>query len=112
MSTCLFVQRDFPTKFIYEPWKAPIDLQRRCNCIVGKDYPSPIVDHDVASKENMNRMKRAYDSLRAGDSAAIDEDISGSEILLKQKSVPSRSRKRDRDDKDESDANHITKYFK
>jgi hypothetical protein len=29
------------------------------------DYPKPIVDHDLASKENMARMKVAYDAHKA-----------------------------------------------
>jgi hypothetical protein len=29
--------------------------------IIGKDYPKPIVDHATESKENMNKMKMAYD---------------------------------------------------
>jgi len=35
----------FPDKFIYEPWTAPKAVQEKCGCIVGKDYPKPIVDH-------------------------------------------------------------------
>jgi len=31
-----------------------------CSCIIGKDYPKPIVDHAVASKECMARMGVAY----------------------------------------------------
>ncbi|RKP18286.1 hypothetical protein ROZALSC1DRAFT_15342 [Rozella allomycis CSF55] len=37
----------FPKKYIYEPWKAPLEVQRKANCIIGKDYPKPIVEHDV-----------------------------------------------------------------
>ena len=46
----------FPTQYIYEPWKAPIAVQKGCGCIIGQDYPKPIVDHDVVSKENMGKM--------------------------------------------------------
>lgn len=51
---------NFPEKYIFEPWKAPLAVQQRANCIIGKDYPRPIVDHDVVSKENMEKMKHAY----------------------------------------------------
>lgn len=51
---------NFPEKYIFEPWKAPLAVQQRANCIIGKDYPRPIVDHDVVSKENMEKMKYAY----------------------------------------------------
>ncbi|TRY96587.1 hypothetical protein DNTS_007577 [Danionella cerebrum] len=50
----------FPADYIYEPWKAPRSIQERAGCIVGKDYPRPIVDHMVAHKKNLQRMKAAY----------------------------------------------------
>lgn len=53
-----------PAKYIYEPWKAPLDVQQRAGCVVGKDYPKPIVDHAVASKACIARMKAAYDSAK------------------------------------------------
>jgi len=56
-----------PSKFIYEPWTAPIDVQRRCGVIIGDTYPRPIVDHKVISKENMSRMKEAYDAHKNGE---------------------------------------------
>ena len=31
-------------------------------CVIGVDYPFPIVDHAVVSKENMGKMKAAYDA--------------------------------------------------
>lgn len=34
-----------PAKYIYEPWLAPLEVQRKAGCIIGKDYPRPIVDH-------------------------------------------------------------------
>merc|ERR1719189_235431 len=42
----------YPSKYIYEPWKAPLAVQKQAGCIIGTDYPRPIVDHDVVSKEN------------------------------------------------------------
>lgn len=50
----------FPSKYIYEPWTAPLEVQRSCGCIVGVDYPFPVVEHTAASKRNMERMKAAY----------------------------------------------------
>ena len=52
--------RRYPAKYIYEPWKAPLAVQKECGCMVGADYPVRIVDHDVASKANMGRLKEAY----------------------------------------------------
>ncbi|KAF9823277.1 hypothetical protein SFRURICE_019086 [Spodoptera frugiperda] len=46
-----------PVEYIYEPWKAPIDVQERASCIIGKDYPDPVVNHLVAAQRNRNAMK-------------------------------------------------------
>ena len=53
--------KKYPHKYIYEPWLAPISVQESCGCVIGQDYPRPIVDHRKASKENMAKMKSAYD---------------------------------------------------
>ena len=58
--------KSFPAKYIYEPWKAPIADQKKAGCVIGVDYPKPIVDHDVVSKENMGRMAKAYEAHKAG----------------------------------------------
>jgi cryptochrome len=50
----------FPDKYIYEPWLAPESVQKKAGCVIGVDYPMPIVDHAVVSKQNMARMKLAY----------------------------------------------------
>ncbi|WP_051616805.1 cryptochrome/photolyase family protein [Mycoplasmopsis sturni] len=36
-----------PDKFIHEPWKMSLEEQNKFHCILGKDYPKPIVDHQV-----------------------------------------------------------------
>ncbi|KAJ1408554.1 FAD binding domain of DNA photolyase-domain-containing protein [Ochromonadaceae sp. CCMP2298] len=51
---------NFPTKYIYEPWKAPRAVQEAAHCIVGQDYPMPMIDHDSARDENLASMKAAY----------------------------------------------------
>ena len=37
-----------PDAFIHAPWEMPGDMQRRVGCVVGADYPAPIVDHAAA----------------------------------------------------------------
>ena len=37
-----------PDKFIHEPWRAAADIQRQAGCVIGRDYPAPIVDHAMA----------------------------------------------------------------
>lgn len=34
-------------------------------CIIGKDYPAPIVDHAVVHKTNISRMAEAYKCVTA-----------------------------------------------
>nr|CCA14862.1 cryptochrome putative [Albugo laibachii Nc14] len=53
-----------PSKYIYEPWKAPVTVQRLANCLVGKDYPFPIVDHKIAMRRCMAGMKASYAARR------------------------------------------------
>lgn len=52
--------KKFPAQYIYEPWKAPHSVQQAAGCIIGKDYPKPIVEHEIVSKKNIQRMKSAY----------------------------------------------------
>lgn len=40
-----------PLKWLYEPWKLPIDLQDSLGFKPGRDYPLPIVNHDVQRKK-------------------------------------------------------------
>ncbi len=35
-------------KYIHTPWEMPVDEQRSCGVLIGRDYPAPIVDHDFA----------------------------------------------------------------
>ncbi|GAB5356970.1 hypothetical protein AAMO2058_000333700 [Amorphochlora amoebiformis] len=68
----------YPAKYIYEPWKAPKGLQQKWGCVIGKDYPEPIVMHSTISKENMNRMAEAYKEHKASQSKSKSTTSSGS----------------------------------
>ncbi|KAL2089063.1 hypothetical protein ACEWY4_015962 [Coilia grayii] len=52
--------KDYPDRYIHEPWKAPESVQRGCNCVVGVDYPMPMVNHAETSRLNIERMKQVY----------------------------------------------------
>lgn len=60
------VLANMPDKYIYEPWLAPVEVQRKAGCLIGVDYPKPIVEHDGAKAECMAGMKRAYERKRQG----------------------------------------------
>ncbi len=55
-----------PDRWLHAPWTAPTETLGRCGVRLGRDYPKPIVDHDVARA-------RALDALK-GVSASRERD--------------------------------------
>jgi deoxyribodipyrimidine photo-lyase len=47
---------------IHAPWKVPADAQTRLGCVIGRDYPAPVVDHDQARRRTLER----YSVVKAG----------------------------------------------
>ena len=43
-----------PAEFIYEPWKMPAEVQRSAGCVIGVDYPAPMVDHAEARQRALS----------------------------------------------------------
>lgn len=43
---------NFPQDYIFEPWEAPLEVQRKAGCVIGVDYPERIVIHKSASRAN------------------------------------------------------------
>lgn len=37
-----------PLEYLSEPWRMPAEVQRKAGCLIGRDYPAPIVDHRTA----------------------------------------------------------------
>lgn len=48
-----------PAEYLAEPWHMPHDVQTRIGCVIGRDYPSPIVDHAQARREALHRYRTA-----------------------------------------------------
>ncbi|HMF28337.1 MAG TPA: FAD-binding domain-containing protein, partial [Candidatus Cybelea sp.] len=48
----------FSAAEIHAPWDVPLERQREAGCIVGDDYPSPIVDHATARVRTLARYGR------------------------------------------------------
>ncbi|HWQ37128.1 MAG TPA: deoxyribodipyrimidine photo-lyase [Burkholderiales bacterium] len=42
-----------PAEYIHEPWMMPRDVQHTAGCLVGKDYPAPLVDHSHARQRTL-----------------------------------------------------------
>jgi deoxyribodipyrimidine photo-lyase len=47
--------RDVPDEYLSEPWTMPEEVQRDCGCVIGANYPEPIVDHREARREAFER---------------------------------------------------------
>ena len=53
----IFIKRWVPElsryfdNYIHEPWTMPISKQQEIDCIIGRDYAAPIVDHVIALRE-------------------------------------------------------------
>jgi deoxyribodipyrimidine photo-lyase len=46
-----------PDEHLREPWTMPGQLQREVGCVIGEDYPEPIVDHAQARREALERYR-------------------------------------------------------
>ena len=44
-----------PDEFLTEPWTMPEAIAARAGCVIGRDYPAPIVDHLIARREAIER---------------------------------------------------------
>ena len=47
-----------PKEFIHEPWLMDSQLQNQVNCIIGKHYPSPIIDFKASYKIAKDRIAK------------------------------------------------------
>ena len=45
-----------PPAYVHMPWTMPVDVQRASGCIIGSDYPPPIVDHALAVRDAKRRL--------------------------------------------------------
>jgi deoxyribodipyrimidine photo-lyase len=53
------VLANVPDRFIHEPWKMPLDVQQSTGCVIGQDYPAPIVDHAWARERTLAAYAKA-----------------------------------------------------
>jgi deoxyribodipyrimidine photo-lyase len=49
--------RDVPAEHLREPWEMPKELQREVGCVIGEDYPEPIVDRREARESALERYR-------------------------------------------------------
>lgn len=48
-----------PDEYIFEPWTMPEEVQQKSGCLIGRDYPAPIVDHRQARVYALERYRQA-----------------------------------------------------
>ena len=48
---------EVPDEYLSEPWTMPAEVQERAGCVIGRDYPEPIVDHAQARREAIERYR-------------------------------------------------------
>jgi deoxyribodipyrimidine photo-lyase len=51
-----------PQQYIFEPWKMPQSVQQHSGCVIGRDYPAPVVDLAQAAR----RAREAMWAVRRG----------------------------------------------
>jgi len=51
-----------PVKFIHNPWTMPPSEQRRAGCVIGSDYPAPIIDHAFARERTLAAYAQAKET--------------------------------------------------
>ncbi len=60
-----------PARYLAEPHTMPLSVQREAGCIIGKDYPLPVVDHATAYREARER----FASVRRRTDARAEADV-------------------------------------
>jgi deoxyribodipyrimidine photo-lyase len=48
-----------PRRYLAEPWTMPDDVQQAYGCVIGRDYPAPIVDRRPARERAVERYRAA-----------------------------------------------------
>jgi deoxyribodipyrimidine photo-lyase len=48
-----------PAESIHQPWQLSAAEQRRAGCVIGQDYPAPVVDHAMARERTLAAYARA-----------------------------------------------------
>jgi deoxyribodipyrimidine photo-lyase len=50
--------RRVPDRFVHAPWLMPSALQSTTGCLIGRDYPAPVVDHATARRQAIEKFRR------------------------------------------------------
>lgn len=50
---------EVPERFVHAPHEMTPEQQRAANCVIGRDYPAPLVEHDVERKRTLAMFEAA-----------------------------------------------------
>jgi deoxyribodipyrimidine photo-lyase len=53
--------KNVPNKYLSRPWEMDKQTQEKAKCIIGKDYPGPIVDHKAAREAALANYRSVLD---------------------------------------------------
>jgi deoxyribodipyrimidine photo-lyase len=51
-----------PDRALHAPWETPDEVQREAGCIIGQDYPAPVIDHAWARERTLAAYARAREA--------------------------------------------------
>ncbi len=54
-----------PPAYLHMPWTMPADVQEAVGCVIGRDYPPPLVEHAAAVREAKRRLAAVRGNLEA-----------------------------------------------
>lgn len=70
--------KQVPTEFIHEPWLMSTEQQKQYKCVIGVDYPKPIVDEKSARKEGVSKSYSAKGNAKVRQRSKLVYDLHGS----------------------------------
>ncbi|MCL7455359.1 MAG: DNA photolyase family protein, partial [Anaerolineae bacterium] len=53
-----------PDRYLQAPWEMPVDLQAEVGCVIGRDYPAPVIDHGWARERTLAAFHQAREGGR------------------------------------------------
>ncbi|NXE30268.1 CRY2 protein, partial [Ardeotis kori] len=77
------VLKNFPSKYIYEPWTASEEEQKQAGCIIGQDYPFPMVNHKEVSDRNLRLMEQVREEQHRTAQLTRDETDDPMDVKVK-----------------------------
>ena len=84
------------SQFIYNPSSAPLSVQEKAGCIIGQDYPEPILDEQKEKARCIARLKVAFEVGLHGNSPEVVKGTA--EEKLKARFKEKNGRDEDEDD--------------